>query len=100
MISRKRHIRKGNAAAHAEQYNASRTRMTLHGSPSRRPIHRIKNTNRNSTTQSSECVCDDKQNLIYRFTDPNMGTGAASSPEQILRIMRNIEDMLQESDKN
>jgi len=43
---------------------------------------------------------DDKQNVIYRFTDPNNGEVVRQvPPEQILRIMRNIEDLLHESEQ-
>ena|ERR1041385_3430607 len=38
---------------------------------------------------------DDKQNVIYRFTDPSNGEVVRQvPPEEILRIMRNIEDLL------
>jgi hypothetical protein len=43
---------------------------------------------------------DDKQNVIYRFTDPSNGEVVRQvPPEQILRIMRNIEDLLHESEQ-
>ncbi len=43
---------------------------------------------------------DDKQNVIYRFTDPANGTVVRQvPPEEILRIMRNIEDLLHESEQ-
>jgi len=43
---------------------------------------------------------DDKQNVIYRFTDPSNGEVVRQvPPEQILRIMRSIEEMLQESEQ-
>ncbi len=43
---------------------------------------------------------DDKQNVIYRFTDPTNGEVVRQvPPEQILRIMRNIEDLLHESEQ-
>jgi uncharacterized FlaG/YvyC family protein len=43
---------------------------------------------------------DDKQNVIYRFTDPANGEVIRQvPPEQILRIMRNIEDLLRESEQ-
>lgn len=41
---------------------------------------------------------DDRQNIIYRFTDPNSGELRRQvPPEEILRVMRNIEDLLHES---
>ena len=43
---------------------------------------------------------DDRQNVIYRFTDPASGEVVRQvPPEQILRIMRNIEDLLRESEQ-
>jgi uncharacterized FlaG/YvyC family protein len=43
---------------------------------------------------------DDRQNVIYRFTDPANGEVIRQvPPEQILRIMRNIEDLLRESEQ-
>ena len=43
---------------------------------------------------------DEKQNVIYRFTDPNSGELVRQvPPEEILRIMRNIEDLLHESEQ-
>jgi uncharacterized FlaG/YvyC family protein len=43
---------------------------------------------------------DDKQNVIYRFTDPSNGEVVRQvPPEEILRIMRNIEDLLHESEQ-
>ena len=40
---------------------------------------------------------DDRHNVIYRFTDPESGKLVRQiPPEEILRIMRNIEDLLQE----
>jgi uncharacterized FlaG/YvyC family protein len=43
---------------------------------------------------------DDKQNVIYRFTDPVNGEVVRQvPPEEILRIVRNIEDLLRESEQ-
>ena len=43
---------------------------------------------------------DDKQNVIYRFTNPSNGDVVRQvPPEEILRIMRNIEDLLRESEQ-
>ena len=43
---------------------------------------------------------DDQKNVIYRFVDPTDGqTVRQVPPEEILKIMRNIEDMLRESEQ-
>lgn len=45
-------------------------------------------------------LLDDRQNVIYRFLDPDDGKVLRQvPPEEILRIMRNIQDMLQESEQ-
>ena len=43
---------------------------------------------------------DDQKNVIYRFVDPKDGqTVRQVPPEEILKIMRNIEDMLRETEQ-
>jgi hypothetical protein len=43
---------------------------------------------------------DDRQNVIYRFTNPENGNVIRQvPPEEILRIMRDIEDLLHESEQ-
>ena len=43
---------------------------------------------------------DDRQNVVYRFTNPSNGDIVRQvPPEEILRIMRNIEDLLKESEQ-
>ena len=43
---------------------------------------------------------DDRKNVIYRFVDPKDGqTVRQVPPEEILKIMRNIEDMLRETEQ-
>ncbi len=43
---------------------------------------------------------DDRKNVIYRFVDPTDGqTVRQVPPEEILKIMRNIEEMLHETEQ-
>ncbi len=43
---------------------------------------------------------DDRRNVIYRFIDPKSGeTIRQVPPEEILKVMRNIEDLLHESEQ-
>ena len=50
-------------------------------------------------TQLSVSV-DDQKNVIYRFVDPKDGqTVRQVPPEEILKIMRSIQDMLRETEQ-